>query len=1133
MAALTSSKVPGPFFKVPPISHSSRAYTPPYPVQPPAEFGPVRLSTSQGRQRPSRNASPAGSPFPRVHLDDSDENHSESPPRTAETSFVERMLAEFEPRPVSVPVPYWTRGDSRASTPARMSSSIRPQTTPMHFSLARSPSRASSPGMGPSRASTPSTTYRAKSRQSRASVPDTMSAFDRSHTEARLRSVNQKAANLQLRLEKVQLMSMELVEKHRNILYMPNRVKQQVSSIKARLDGLGGMFYSRQETRENNACKKIQSIMRMFLCKRRYGQAIAARKSWRLRETRHLVVGLQVWFADHSQKVKQLEAIATRQIKRTARLCLHEWFLYSAQFAERNRRIRDRVTAMSKAQLRKKTVRVLREWREVASGEHSRRAVAAGFRKRFLTAQMKLKQKAEDLGWTEDVSFDGIRNQMREEAIEHMAKVRIVNLKRSTFYAFAEYIFGKLREHKQAMDRAFKHYARGWSRKIFRGWRFVAKFERLRGGAHWVTRKNKRQEIYQQRVYLMRDQFAKWRKWAHKYARIRKFARDLSDRLKRDVIHNWLTQAKKQRLIKLTVIEKWITHTSLRLQIYFRAWFLWMQDMKLRRKARDILIQVFVKNKRRRTMGRSFDEWRSYIRQLKKGAAKTYQQLAREAEKLRENNLLLKENAASFEAVLSETDKARLAEEQRMRKQSHSLAEKEEEVVDLRFSLHAVKTEVLRLNQLIEKTRLKQYVVLKNVDPLPLQPPPPGREESAAAIQQELLRSSHPNIAQGTQLQLSQQQSAANSQLPTGGHSSHGASATVSFGTGTDHHTPYTSGRPDHAGISMHLDTSDFSASKRPGSAMGRVESTSALPSPGMELSNEDRDLLARVKFMLMFQQQEQEQADGADKQLDLQRYMAYLRTGREEDLDLQSRSLRDESVGTAGTGATTATTGTDGSISTAATGTDISGLTDFRHRASDAAFGPTVSENLPDRLGRRTAGRRVDPRTGVAATATGGVGVGERGAVGLSGTTTTSSSLPQVPGAAPRSQRGSRVSFGELPGLDGIMVPPSTPQMTPRGLHVLQDADEAFDPVERLRQQALRNAVTYSSRLITWADVVTGLEDFERRRSSPPKRPATAAASLPGLDKAVLNARRKHKAVKSLTIVQAKVARDSVRAYR
>ena len=42
----------------------------------------------------------------------------------------------------------------------------------------------------------------------------------------------------------------------------------------------------------------------MFLKRTRFKELLAARRSWRQRETRNLLVGFEVWLADHASKVK-------------------------------------------------------------------------------------------------------------------------------------------------------------------------------------------------------------------------------------------------------------------------------------------------------------------------------------------------------------------------------------------------------------------------------------------------------------------------------------------------------------------------------------------------------------------------------------------------------------------------------------------------------------------------------------------------------------------------------------------------------------------------------------------------------------------------------------------------------------
>jgi len=94
-------------------------------------------------------------------------------------------------------------------------------------------------------------------------------------------------------------------------------------------------------------------------------------------------------------------------------------------------------------------------------------------------AQQRLKQQAADMGWKEEISFESIKKEMRREAIEHMTVVRLANLKRRTFNAFASYIFQKLRAAEEALEKAFSHYALKWMGNVFRQWRHIARFERV------------------------------------------------------------------------------------------------------------------------------------------------------------------------------------------------------------------------------------------------------------------------------------------------------------------------------------------------------------------------------------------------------------------------------------------------------------------------------------------------------------------------------------------------------------------------------------------------------------------------------------------------------------------------------
>lgn len=138
--------------------------------------------------------------------------------------------------------------------------------------------------------------------------------------------------------------------------------------------------------------------------------------------------------------------------------------------------------------------------------------------------------------------------------------------------------------------------------------------KRLAGRMHFPQRHNLRKVERHYRRNLLGKVMRRWHRHAHVHRTAWRRFVALQTALSRTVVHAWREQAQWQRRVRELVVNEWREYSYRLFNLPFRAWFVYTQEHKAKRRLQERVIQAFHRRTNIRLSQRCFKRWRQLVR---------------------------------------------------------------------------------------------------------------------------------------------------------------------------------------------------------------------------------------------------------------------------------------------------------------------------------------------------------------------------------------------------------------------------------------------------------------------------------------------------------------------------------------
>ena len=410
--------------------------------------------------------------------------------------------------------------------------------------------------------------------------------------------------------------------------------QHKFTDIESRLSKLSFEFMDHQDRTEYDAATRIAAVFRMWRQRTAYVAMRRVQARWRRRQLEPVRVQWRLWIGGREYILARMRTMERQRLLHTGALCFRAWRAAVVEGNERIRKIRERRQLAEDAVVVDLVRTLLVRWNEVAHGPHSRRLVTANYRARYSRARDRLEALATKSGWRGRLTEAMVRKEMHTDVIQYMNQQRYSRLLSKILYKWSKEC--KIRRAERKFDlqllrrgmAAFKFSVRITHRKVqvarehfhrhllassLRAWRVEVRRARNTGGVMFGRTENARAIAYRANLDTKRDVFDAWLIVTNKNSVIRRFRKSKERLFLRRFFNQLRATCRRQRQVRIGVLEQWILASRSTVQVPFRKWFLWTQDQKQKSAVVVAHFRTLMERKRRRRLHANFAAWRQFV----------------------------------------------------------------------------------------------------------------------------------------------------------------------------------------------------------------------------------------------------------------------------------------------------------------------------------------------------------------------------------------------------------------------------------------------------------------------------------------------------------------------------------------
>eukprot|EP00940_MAST-03C_sp_MAST-3C-sp2_P002843 g2843.t1 len=372
------------------------------------------------------------------------------------------------------------------------------------------------------------------------------------------------------------------------------------------------------------------------------------------------------------------------------------------QFAKVHRTI----TSLSKV-----FVNTRKEWRDMATGPHSFKAVRARYAERLHRVREIIANRQKERGLPGLVTKEDVVNEMEKMATRIIQNSRDRHRMSIFFHAWNRSCLKQYHWNRKKAERVRFVYLVGRS---FAAWRLFASRSaqglpmsgssapiRCFDGAHNANR------IAQHwRRAMLRKHLRGWRRYAHPRQVVRRKVLTLSALRARRAVEGWKSAARAQKRVKRSVVNEWREYSTLLVQVPFRAWFVWAHERKQRKQTQRAVVKSFLRRRRYYRKLKIFKLWKHLSIYGKVEGLKSRVELIKALETQNAFASSLEETVESLENELLEVQGSFKTLQETTKDDLAKATELREQLQERDFAIHRAEQEVAKLQATLDAVQM-------------------------------------------------------------------------------------------------------------------------------------------------------------------------------------------------------------------------------------------------------------------------------------------------------------------------------------------------------------------------------------------------------------------------------------------
>lgn len=381
---------------------------------------------------------------------------------------------------------------------------------------------------------------------------------------------------------------------------LPNSIARKFSELAQQVFALKKCFVSPEEIMLDNTASIIQRFWRTQLARQRFRNAVRAIKEYRKRELAETYKALNSWLAQMEyadSKAQQFHYVGVAKVSKSA---VKFWVKWAEREATVIKRYESKANDFCSKLTARRTKIALKQWKEVALGTRSRKAMQA-WRKSMLP---KMKMELEKAG----TRVPGDYLSTVATYIEFKSQKSFMF---NFFYAWHAQCHSKSSKEIVQTRSSNLLYKRKTTTKFFMAWL---------EGTRSIKRALGSKENWNKYIYLCRSHYSafmafidsvvrEWRKYAYCKLTLRRLVSRNSKKLLKSSFVGWNYTAQRYRTLKLNSIAMWKMYIQDPKIPLFRAWHVYAIERSTKRTVKNMLLESYNRWRNRNLCDTCFHKW--------------------------------------------------------------------------------------------------------------------------------------------------------------------------------------------------------------------------------------------------------------------------------------------------------------------------------------------------------------------------------------------------------------------------------------------------------------------------------------------------------------------------------------------
>ncbi|EAY23008.1 hypothetical protein TVAG_182440 [Trichomonas vaginalis G3] len=476
---------------------------------------------------------------------------------------------------------------------------------------------------------------------------------------------------------------------------IPASLNRKFGDLNQQLFALKKCFVSPEEIMLDNTAALIQRFWRSKLRKNTLRKAMEAIHNYKVRELQQTHRSLNSWLAQMEYSDSRAQQFRFRSISKVSKYASKQWIKWAEREAYQTNRNESKALDLQQKLTEKRHKRALVQWKEIAMGPRSRKAMA-----KWRTSMVpKMKAELEKVG--------------REAPQEYIPLVSAyVELRNQHSFLFNFFIAWHARFHSKSLRETVSDrnaailYKKHCLTRTFKFWltnvRQTKEF--LKTKEKWDRYIKLSRSQHQQRMAVVRALVTKWHAYSRDRVILRHKRKSNDEKLTRGTFIAWKDTTQKHREMKMKAIEMWKRHIQDPKVAVFRKWRIYAIKKRAQHQMDNLLFQSGQQWRARRVLDEAFAKWQlAYGKNKNARAGKALEQRKWYLQSTKQNTTMLSAEYAKEREKIAAIEKNLGDVTTQFIQTEDEIARLEDVTTTWKIALHAMKMEYIRLATIVEK----------------------------------------------------------------------------------------------------------------------------------------------------------------------------------------------------------------------------------------------------------------------------------------------------------------------------------------------------------------------------------------------------------------------------------------------